>query len=460
MASVTGDFSKGKVSSAILRIGLPMMAAEFVNVLYNLVDRMYIGHLEGTGTVALTGIGICFPLISLISAFAGFCGSGGAPLSSIARGAGQDEKAKRIQETAFTLMLLVGLFLTLLLFPLASPLLRLLGGDDETMPYALSYFRIYVLGSVPVLITLGMNSFINAQGFSKTGMLTVVISAVINIILDPVMIYVFNMGVAGAALATVLSQLAGAVWVTLFLTGKRPHLRITKLLIDGSVLKDILKLGITGFTFRMTNSLTQAIVNIMLKAWGGALSTIYVGAMSLISSVREFTSLPANGITNGAQPVMGFNYGAKLYRRVSDAIRFSFLCALCVNAVIWALMMLVPSVMFRVFTDDEQLISTAVHCARIYFGVFPFMAMQMAGQYTFVALNYPKYALFFSLLRKVFLIAPLTLLLPGLGLGVDGVFWAEFISQLVGATACFLTMRHVIWRHLKDSPAESALRVS
>ena len=189
MASVTGDFSKGKVSSAILRIGLPMMAAEFVNVLYNLVDRMYIGHLEGTGTVALTGIGICFPLISLISAFAGFCGSGGAPLSSIARGAGQDEKAKRIQETAFTLMLLVGLFLTLLLFPLASPLLRLLGGDDETLPYALSYFRIYVLGSVPVLITLGMNSFINAQGFSKTGMLTVVISAVINIILDPVMIF-------------------------------------------------------------------------------------------------------------------------------------------------------------------------------------------------------------------------------------------------------------------------------
>lgn len=454
MVSATGDFSKGKVSSAILRIGLPMMAAEFVNVLYNLVDRMYIGHLEGTGTVALTGIGICFPLISLISAFSGFCVSGGAPLSSIARGAGQDEKAKRIQETAFTLMLMVGLFLTLLLFPLAPTLLRLLGGDDETLPYALSYFRIYVLGSVPVLITLGMNSFINAQGFAKTGMLTVIISAVINIILDPIMIYVFNMGVAGAALATVISQLAGAVWVILFLTGKRPHLRITRLLIDVSALKDILKLGITGFTFRMTNSLTQAIVNIMLKAWGGALSTIYVGAMSLISSVREFTFLPANGITNGAQPVMGFNYGAKLYRRVSDAIRFSFLCALCVNTVIWALMMLVPSVMFRVFTDDEQLISVAVHCVRIYFGVFPFMAMQMAGQYTFVALNYPKYALFFSLLRKVFLIVPLTLLLPGLGMGVDGVFWAEFISQLVGATACFLTMRHVIWRHLKDSPAE------
>ena len=450
MISAAGDFSKGKVSSAILRIGLPMMAAEFVNVLYNLVDRMYIGHLEGTGTVALTGIGISFPLISLISAFSGFCGSGGAPLSSIARGAGETDRARRIQETAFTLMLLTGLFLTLLLFPLAPVLLRLLGGDSETLPYALSYFKIYVLGSVPVLITMGMNSFINAQGFSRIGMLTVIISAVINIILDPIMIYVFNMGVAGAALATVISQLAGAVWVVLFLTGKRPPLRITRLLIDRSALKDILKLGITGFTFRMTNSLTQAIVNIMLKAWGGAMSTLYVGAMSLISSVREFTSLPANGITNGAQPVMGFNYGAKLYHRVSDAIRFSFLCALCVNTVIWGIMMLIPSVMFTLFTNDEQLISIAVHCARIYFGVFPFMALQMAGQYTFVALNYPRYALFFSLLRKVFLVAPLTLLLPGLGLGVDGVFWAEFISQLVGATACFMTMRHVIWRKMKD----------
>ena len=449
MVSAEGDFSKGKVSSLILRIGLPMMAAEFVNVLYNLVDRMYIGHLEETGTVALTGIGICFPLISLISAFAGFCGSGGAPLLSIARGAGQLDRAKRIQETAFTVMILTGLVLTLLLFPLAPVLLRLLGGDDETIPFALSYFRIYVLGSVPVLVTLGMNSFINAQGFAKTGMMTIVISAIINIILDPVMIYVFDMGVAGAALATVISQLVGSLWILRFLTGSRPPLKITRLLVDRSVLKDILKLGITGFTFRMTNSLTQAIVNIMLKAWGGALSTVYVGAMSLISSVREFTSLPCNGITNGAQPVMGFNYGAKLYKRVSEAIRFSFLCALVVNTVIWALMMLTPSVAFRIFTDDEQLIETAVHCARIYFGVFPFMAMQMAGQYTFVALNYPRYALFFSLLRKVFLIAPLTLLLPGWGLGVDGVFWAEFISQLVGASACFLTMYRVIWSKMR-----------
>lgn len=455
MATPQGDFSEGKVSSAILRIGLPMMAAEFVNVLYNLVDRMYIGHLAETGTAALTGIGICFPLISLISAFASLCGTGGAPLLSIARGKGNDEQAGRIQATSFTMLILIGLGLTLLLFPFAPALLRLLGGDDETLPFAVSYFRIYVLGSVPVLITLGMNPFINAQGFARVGMMTVIISAVINIVLDPIMIYVFGLGVTGAALATVIAQVAGALWVFLFLRGKRPPLRITRLLIDRPALKDIVRLGVTGFTFRMTNSVTQAIVNVTLKAWGGALSTLYVGAMSLINSIREFTSLPASGITNGAQPVMGFNYGAKKYSRVSDAIRFTFVCSLAVNLIIWGGMMLVPGLMLRIFTDDEQLITLASHCARIYFGVFPFMALQMTGQNTFVALNYPRYALFFSLLRKVVLIAPLTILLPNLGLGADGVFWAEFCSQLFGATACFLTMRHVIWRKMKDPPDDT-----
>lgn len=433
-----------------------MMAAEFVNVLYNLVDRMYIGHLAETGTAALTGIGICFPLITLISAFASLCGTGGAPLLSIARGQGDDERAGRIQATSFTMLILIGLVLTLVLFPFAPALLRLLGGDDETLPFAVSYFRVYVLGSIPVLVTLGMNPFINAQGFSRVGMMTVIISAVINIVLDPIMIYVFDLGVTGAALATVIAQAAGAFWVFLFLRGKRPPLRITRLLIDREALKDIVRLGVTGFTFRMTNSVTQAIVNVTLKAWGGALSTLYVGAMSLITSIREFTSLPTSGITNGAQPVMGFNYGAKKYARVSDAIRFTFVCSLVVNLIIWGGVMLAPGLLLRIFTDDEQLIALASHCARIYFGVFPFMALQMTGQNTFVALNYPRYALFFSLLRKVVLIAPLTLLLPNLGFGVDGVFWAEFFSQLFGASACFLTMRHVIWRKMKESPDESA----
>ena len=454
--ALSGDFSKGKVSRIILRLGLPMMLAEFVHVLYNIVDRMYIGHMADGGTLALTGLGICFPLITLIGAFANLYSTGGATLATIARGAKEDRKAERIMGTSFTMLLLTGLALTVLLYLAAPVLLRLLGGDDETLPAALGYFRIYVLGTIPVLISLGMNPFINAQGFPKIGMVTVILGAALNIVLDPLLIYTLNMGIRGAALATVLSQTASALWVLAFLRGKKANLRLTTLRPEMTELKGIMKLGATGFTFRVTNSITQAIVNIMLKTWGGALSTIFVGAMSLINSIREIMGLPNSGIVAGAQNVMSYNYGAKLYRRVSSSIRFAFLSGLSVNIVMWLLVMVIPEPMIRIFTSDEQLIATAVVCARIFFGAFPFMAMQQAGQSTFVALNYPRYALFFSLLRKIVLVAPLTLLLPNLGLGVYGVFWAELASQVIGATACFTTMYFVIWRQMKISlPEES-----
>ena len=313
----------------------------------------------------------------------------------------------------------------------------------------MGYFRIYVLGTVPVLISLGMNPFISAQGFPKIGMGTILIGAVLNIALDPLMIYTMNMGIRGAALATVVSQTASAIWVLGFLRSRRAVLRLTGLHLDWNELKRIVSLGVTGFTFRVTNSITQAIVNIMLKTWGGPLSTIYVGAMSLINSLREIMSLPNSGIVMGGQSVMSYNYGAKLYPRVSKSIRFIFLSGLFVNIVMWLLVMIIPEPLIRIFTSDEQLIRTAVVCARIYFGAFPFMAMQQAGQSTFVSLNYPRYALFFSLLRKIVLVAPLTLLLPNIGLGVYGVFWAEFASQVIGATACFTTMYMVIWRRMR-----------
>ena len=449
--ALSGDFSKGKVSRIILRLGLPMMLAEFVHVLYNIVDRMYIGHMADGGTLALTGLGICFPLITLIGAFANLYSTGGATLATIARGAKEDRKAERIMGTSFTMLLLTGLALTVLLYLAAPVLLRLLGGDDETLPAAMGYFRIYVLGTIPVLISLGMNPFINAQGFPKIGMVTVILGAALNIVLDPLLIYTLNMGIRGAALATVLSQTASALWVLAFLRGKKANLRLTTLRPEMTELKGIMKLGATGFTFRVTNSITQAIVNIMLKTWGGALSTIFVGAMSLINSIREIMGLPNSGIVAGAQNVMSYNYGAKLYRRVSSSIRFAFLSGLSVNIVMWLLVMVIPEPMIRIFTSDEQLIATAVVCARIFFGAFPFMAMQQAGQSTFVALNYPRYALFFSLLRKIVLVAPLTLLLPNIGLGVYGVFWAELASQVIGATACFTTMYFVIWRHMNSN---------
>ena len=450
MAFATGDFSRGKVSLAFLRIGLPMMLAELVHVLYNIVDRMYIGHMPEEGTLALTGLGICFPLITLIGAFANLYSTGGATLATIARGAKEDRKAERIMGTSFSMLLLTGLALTVLMLLTAPVTLRWLGGDDETMPAALGCFRIYVAGTVPVMISLGMNPFISAQGFPKVGMGTILIGAVLNIALDPLLIYTLNMGVRGAALATVISQTASAVWVLGFLRSRRAALRLTGLHMDRKELKGIVGLGVTGFTFRVTNSITQAIVNIMLRAWGGALSTIYVGAMSLINSLREIMSLPNSGIVMGGQSVMSYNYGAKEYRRVSDSIRFIFVSGLLANLAVWALILVVPEPLIGIFTSDELLIRTAVPCARIYFGAFPFMAMQQAGQSTFVSLNYPRYALFFSLLRKIMLVAPLTLLLPNLGLGVYGVFWAEFASQVIGATACFTTMCLVIWRHMKE----------
>ena len=257
------------------------------------------------------------------------------------------------------------------------------------------------------------------------------------------------MGIRGAALATVISQSASALWVIFFLRSKTPPLRLKKLGIDRSQLGGLLKLGATGFTFKVTTSITQAIVNIMLKSWGGALSTMYVGAMSLNNSVREVMSLPLSGATSAGQNVMSYNYGAKESKRVSECIRFIFTCGLAVNTLMWLLMLFIPRPILGIFTDDPELIDLTVHCARIYFAAFPFMALQMSGQTTFVALNRPRQALFFSMLRKILLVTPLTLLLPGIGLGVDGVFWAECISQFTGASICFTTMYFTIWRKMK-----------
>ncbi|MBR0218956.1 MAG: MATE family efflux transporter [Clostridia bacterium] len=458
MQARKGDFSQGRVSGIIVKLGLPIMLAELVHVLYSIVDRMYIGHMAEGGTLALTGLGVCFPLITLIGAFANLCSTGGATLATIARGEGNEKKAETIMGTAFTVLLIIGGALSVILFLAAPWALGLLGGDENTLPLALGYFRIYVLGTIPVLISLGMNPFINAQGFPRVGMLTVIIGAALNIALDPLFIFALNLGIQGAAIATVLSQTVSALWALRFLMSDKPPLRLRRLCVDGVQLLSIVKLGVTGFTFKVTNSVTQAIVNVMLKAWGGPLSSLYVGAMSLINSLREIMSLPVGGLTTAGQNVMSFNYGAKLYRRVSDSIRFTFLCGLIVNLLMWALILFLPEPMIRVFSSDGALIALTVRCARIYFGAFPFMALQMAGQSTFVALNYPKHALFFSMLRKIGLVAPLTLLLPGLGLGVEGVFWAEFISQLTGATACFVTMYLLIWRHMKkDEEARATL---
>ena len=445
-AKVTGDFSKGSVVKTVFKLSLPIMVAEIVHITYNIVDRLYIGRIPEVGTAALTGVGVAFPLISLITAFGNLFGTGGAPLASIARGEGDNEKAARIQDTSFTAMIIVGAVVTVLMFAFSPLLLGLMGGDEETLPYALDYFRIYVLGTIPVLLSLGMNPFINGQGFTRVGMGTVLIGAALNIILDPILIYNAGMGIKGAAVATVISQTASAVWVIIFLFGKRPVVPLKRLRICGEELKSTVKLGATGFMFKATNSVVQAITNIVLKSWGGAASTLYIGSMTIINSIREVTMCPCNGIVSGAMPVMSYCYGAKLPERVSKAVKTMMWSTLAIYFVFWALLVFTPQWMFRIFTSDQELIAVGARCARVYYLTFPMMTMQLTGQNVFVALNHPKYALFFSLLRKIILVAPLTLLLPYTGMGVMGAFWAETISQVIGATACFTTMCIKIWR--------------
>ena len=434
----------------IVHMAVPMTVAQLINILYNVVDRMYLGRLPGH--LALTGLGLCLPIISILMGFANLCGMGGSPLCSIHRGKGENDEAERIMGNSFTLLLLFGLGLTTLCLIFRRPILYLFGASDLTFPYANDYLTIYILGTVFVMIGLGMNPFINAQGFSRMGMVTVTVGAVVNIVLDPIFIFGLGMGVRGAALATVISQACSAVWVLKFLTGRRAilKLRLSAMPLRAGRVRRILSLGTSGFVMSMTNSLVQVLCNATLQAWGGEL---YVGVMTVINSIREVISMPLQGITNGCQPVLGYNYGAGEYRRVRQGIRFTAWLGIGYSLVVWALVMLFPEFLIRIFNDEADLIAAGIPAFRIYFATFFCMSFQFIGQSVFVALGRSKQAVFFSLLRKAFIVAPLTLLLPVLGLGVDGVFLAEPISNVIGGLACLLTMYAVVYRTLEKAEA-------
>ena len=449
MAVNNGNFGEGSIPKLLIKLSLPIVAAEIVHVLYNIVDRIFIGHMPDVGTVALTGVGLAFPLITFIAGFASLFQTGGSTLASIARGEGDDKKAESILNTSFTMLLCVGIVLTFGLYFAAEWALGLMGGDEETLPYALDYFRIYVIGTIPTMISLGMNSFITAQGFSGIGMGTVIIGAALNTVLDPIFIFTFNMGIKGAAIATVISQTISAIWVVLFLTGKKPYIRISKLHIDTNDVPKICKLGITGFTFKVTTSIAQAVVNATLKTFGGPLSTLYIGAMSVINSLREVTTIPINGVGSGYIPIASYNYGAKKWSRLDESLKYFSIIIIAMNFVLWGALMLFPKQLASMFTEDPELIDMTAHCMRIFFAAFMGMSFQVTGQNTYVALNYPKYALFFSLLRKIIIIVPFTLILPRLGMGADGVFYAELISNIVGGGAAFVAMYCTIWRKVK-----------
>ena len=429
-----------------MAMALPMTAAQLVNVLYSVVDRIYLGRLPGSSHLALTGLGVTIPVVSIIMGLANLCGTGGAPLCSICRGHGENEEAENVMGNAFTLLLLLGAGATVFFLALRKPILYLFGASPDTFPYADQYMTIYLCGTIFVMISLGMNPFINAQGFGRMGMITVVIGAALNIVLDPIFIFVMDMGVRGAALATVLSQGVSAAWVLRFLTGRRAILKLRRgcLRLQWRRVRRIISLGLSGFFMNMTNSLVQVVCNATLQSYGGDL---YVGIMTIINSLREVFFMPVQGLTNGAQPVMGYNYGAGSYSRVRRSVRFSVGVTVLYASAFWVLAMTAPGLLIRVFNDSPEVVEKGIPALRIYFCLFIPMSLQMAGQAVFVGLGHAKKAVFFSLLRKAVINAPLTVILP-VWMGTTGVFAAEAVSQLVGGLACFLTMYFTVYRPL------------
>lgn len=447
---VKNDFSKGSIVKNIMGMAIPMILAQFVNVLYNIVDRIFIARMPENAFLALTGIGICLPIISIVMAFANLFGMGGAPLCSIERGRGDIEEAENIMGNSFFMLVSTGVVLTILGLLIKKPVLYMFGASDMTFKYANEYITIYLLGNVFVMISLGMNHFINSQGFGRIGMATMILGAVSNIILDPIFIFVFNMGVRGAALATIISQFLSSLWVLRFLLSEKAIIKLKKscFVLNKYRVRRILGLGTSGFVMQITNSLVQILCNVTLQQFGGDL---YVGIMTVVNSIREIISKPVNGFTNGAQPVIGFNYGARKYDRVKKSIKFISVTAIVYNILVWGLVQAFPDFFIRIFDKDAEILKAGIPAIRVFYLLFFFMAFQAAGQSVFVALGKAKNAIFFSVFRKVVLVAPLTIILPRLwNLGSMGVFLAEPISEIIGGTACYITMLLTMRKELKD----------
>lgn len=447
------DFSNGPVWKCIITQAVPLTIAQLVQLLYNVIDRIYIGHMGDGNSLALTGVGLTFPIVTLVMAFSGLFGMGGVPLFSMERGGGNEEKASRIIGNSFALLLFSSFILMGIGYVFSRPILFAFGASKDSYVYANQYLSIYLMGTTFSMITTGMNGYINAQGFPKVGMLSIIIGAVTNIILDPVFIFGFDMGVRGAALATIISQMISAIWVLRFLFGKNAliPIKIKNIRIEKEITKDIFKLGTSNFIMAGTNCLVQVACNSTLQSYGG---DIYVGIMTVANSIREIFNLPVSGIIGGSQPVISYNYGAKAFQRVKSGIRFNTFVGAIYTMFAWLLVVSFPKFWFSIFSDDLLMMDRGVEMLKIYFFGFVFMAFQFAGQSTFQALGDAKHAIFFSLLRKAIIVVPLTILLPMMGFGVAGVFMAEPISNVIGGLACYITMRMTIYKKLDREISE------
>lgn len=451
------DFTQGSIPQNIIRMAVPMTAAVLINALYSIVDRIYLGHIPGAGSYALTGIGLAFPIITIITAFQNLFGNGGAPLFAMASGKGDKQLAARYLQNAAFMLIAVGILLTAVAYAVKQPVLWLIGASEVTFPYADEYLNVYLIGTIFVMISVGLNPYINAQGYARTGMLTVMIGAVINIVLDPLFIFVFKMGVKGAAIATIIAQFVSAVWVLKFLFGRHAPIRLTfrGFRPNPGIIGKIMALGVTDFCFALTNSAVSMFSNARLQLLGG---DSWVGAMTVISSLREVLLTVMHGVSGAAKPIMSYNYGAKQFKRVKSASNYLLVIVLVYFLIVWALLMFIPGFFAGLFTEESEVYQCSITAIRVFFCLQFFMAMQTTGQSTYTSLGMAKHALFFSLFRKAILVIPLVFILPNMfNLGVLGVFAAEPVSDVIGATACFVTMKVSTARKLKEGAEIRAL---
>ena len=452
------DFSNGKTFRNILQISLPLLAAQFLALLYNIVDRIFIGRIPGAGTAALGAVGLCFPLIVIITAFTNLFGTGSVPLFSIERGRKDEQKAARYMNTAFFLLIMAAVILTVVCEIAARPVLVLFGASDNALQYAVPYLRIYLLGTIASMTATGMNPYITAQGYSLVGMTTVMIGAGINILLDPLFIFVFGLGVRGAAWATVISQTLSALFVLHFLFGKTADPRLRLLSADeirsgGFYVKNITGLGFSSFVMQFTNSLVLICANGVLSRIGG---DVYVTVMTIINSSRQIFELPMLAVAEGTAPIISYSYGAQKPDKVKEAGTILFLIGIVYSVTIWLFMRAKPEWFISIFSSDESILDIAVPAFHIYFFAFVFMIFQYTGQTMFKSLNKKNYAIFFSLFRKVIIVVPLTYLLPyAFHMGTNGVFMAEPVSNIIGGLACFITMLLAVGPELKKMSAKN-----
>ncbi|MGM9626517.1 MAG: MATE family efflux transporter [Faecousia sp.] len=455
-AKANQDMGTGSVKKLMVQMAVPAVVAQVINLLYNVVDRIYIGHIPEIGGLALTGVGLFTPILMLLTAFAMLAGSGGAPRAAIAMGQGDKEKAEKIMANCFTVLLLLAVVLTVVFYFTAPTLLRLFGASDATLPYAVQYSRIYILGSVFVLIVMGMNTFVTTQGFAKISMLTTVIGAAINILLDPIFIFVLKLGVTGAALATILSQAISAVWILRFLTGKKTILKLRprNMMLVPNIILPCLGLGLSSFVMVSTESILSISFTSSLARYGG---DVAVGAMTVLTSINQLVSMPLSGICQGGQPLISFNYGAKKYDRVKEAFLCQFFACVGYTTVFWILLMVAPGFFAGIFTSDAALVEYTSWALRIFLAGAFSVGFQISCQQTFVALGQAKICLFMACLRKLILLIPLIFILPNFFADkAFAVFLAEPVSDILAAlitTAAFFTFFR---KMLKEGKAAEA----